>query len=104
MKYAAKFHHKGNVLAACDEGLLGKTFSSGKLRLTVKKEFYFDGKLISKEELEGLMEKAEILNLVGEGVIKVAKGLGMVEDVNAILKIGNVPHLQVLKVQHNNGR
>lgn len=102
MKYAAKFHHNGNVLAACDEDLLGETFSEGKLKLTVKKEFYLE-KLVSKTELEALMEKAEILNLVGEGVIGVAKGLGMVEDVSAILKIGNVPHLQVLKVQHNNG-
>lgn len=101
MKYAAKFHHKGNVLAACDEGLLGKTFSSGKFRLTVKKEFYFDGKLISKEELEGLMGGAEILNLVGDGVIGVAKGLGM--DVDAVLKIGNVPHVQILKVRTSNG-
>ncbi len=101
MKYAVKLHHHGRVLAACDEDILGKTFSEGKLRLTVKREFYLE-KLVSREELEALMNAAEILNLVGDGVIGVAKGLGM--DVDAVLKIGNVPHLQVLKVQHDNGR
>ncbi len=98
MKYAAKLHHKGHVLAACDEELLGKTFSSGKLKLTVTKEFYFDGKLVSKEELERLMDAAEILNLVGDGVIQVAKGRGM--GIGAVLKIGNVPHVQILKVEN----
>lgn len=98
MRYAAKLHHHGRVLAACDEDLLGKTFSEGKLKLTVKRDFYLE-KLVSGEELKAMMEKAEILNLVGDGVIGVAKGLGM--DVDAVLKIGNVSHLQVLKVQQN---
>lgn len=100
MEYSAKLHPKGHVLAACDEELLGKTFASGKLRMTVKKEFYSDGKPVSKEELEKLMGGAEILNLVGGGVIKVAKGLGM--QIGAVLKIGKVPHVQILKVKTNN--
>lgn len=96
LKYAAKLHHGGHVLAACDEELLGKTFSEGKFRLTVKKEFYSGKRLVSKEELEGLMEGAEILNLVGEGVIEVAKGLW--KDIGGVLKIGGIPHIQILKV------
>lgn len=104
MKYAAKLHQHNNcrVLAACDEELLGKTFSDGKkLKLTVKTEFYSGEKPVSRAELESLMKQAEILNLVGEGVIGVAEGLGMGGSGSAVLRIGGVPHLQILKVKQH---
>lgn len=98
MKYCAKLHHK--VLAACDSDLLGKTFSEGRLKLAVKKDFYFGKRPVSRAELEELMKKAEILNLVGKGVIGVAAGLGMR---GRPLKIAGVPHLQILKLVKSHG-
>lgn len=100
MKYSAKFHHKGRVLAACDENLLGKTFSEGRLKLSVKKDFYSEKMPVSRAELEEFMKKAEILNLVGKGVIGVAAGLGMR---GRPLKIAGVPHLQILKLLKSHG-
>ncbi len=94
MKYCARFHHRGCVLAACDADLLGKSFSEGGLKLVVKKEFYFE-KFVSRRKLEELMKTSEILNLVGKRVIEVAAGLGMR---GRPLKIAEVPHLQIVKL------
>ncbi len=84
------------ILAACDEELLGKTFSEGNLKLEVSESFY-GGDKIELEKFGELLEKAQISNLVGKKTVNKAVELGLVLK-DSIVKIQDVPHAQVLKL------
>ncbi len=96
-----KLHSGGRdiVLAACDEELLGRTFSQGKLQITIYESFY-GGVLVDEEGLERHMRNATILNLVGERCIQKAIELGWVDPEN-ILKIQGIPHAQAAVMFEN---
>ena len=80
------------ILAVCDEELLGRTFSEGKLQITVYESFY-KGALVDSEGLERHMRSATILNLVGERAVNKAVEMGWVDPDN-ILRIQGIPHAQ----------
>jgi hypothetical protein len=84
------------MVAACDQSTLGKTFCEGKKRLEVAPKFY-GGDLCSIDETMQVLEKADIGNLVGRRVIDAAVQKGLV-DPDAIIKIGGVPHVQIIKI------
>lgn len=84
------------VLAACDEDVLGKTFSGNKLRITVSEGFY-NGELVPEEVFVQHMERISIMNLVGERVIALAIENGHVSE-DCVLDIGGVKHAQVVKI------
>ncbi|MBO5669367.1 MAG: DUF424 family protein [Candidatus Methanomethylophilaceae archaeon] len=91
--------HKGSdgrsVLAACDEEVLGGSYSEGKLRLKVHESFYRE-EVVSELVLIRMMEEADIMNLVGEATISLAIGEGYVDESN-VITIGGVVHAQVVK-------
>ncbi len=89
-----KLHSGGRdiILAVCDEELIGRTFSEGKLQITLYESFY-RGVLVDEKGLEEHMKSATILNLVGERCIEKAVEMGWVDKDN-ILKIEGVPHAQ----------
>ncbi|MFO7872633.1 MAG: DUF424 family protein [Candidatus Undinarchaeales archaeon] len=95
---SVKVQGKGSeqVLAACDEELLGKTFSEGSLKLEVSKSFY-GGDKMEIETFAELLEKATNSNLVGEKTVTKAVELGLVLK-DSIVKIQNIPHVQILKL------
>lgn len=82
----------GKLLAACDEGLLGQTFSEGGLTLKVSEEFY-KGELVPVEEFGERLKKANIANLVGEESVGKAVELGLALE-ESVLRIQGVPHVQ----------
>lgn len=84
------------VVAACDRNVLGRTFREGKLRLEVTSRFY-GGDLCGVEETMQALQAADIGNLVGGKVIDAAVQRGLV-DPEAILTIGGVPHVQIIKI------
>jgi len=87
----------GDILVgACDEKLVGKTFSEGKFQIDVSKEFY-DGERISANTLKKYLENATIANLVGEETVKCAIKLGLV-DPECIIKIKGIPHAQMVRM------
>jgi len=87
----------GDILVgACDEKLVGKTFSEGKFQIDVSKEFY-DGERISANTLKKHLEDATIANLVGEETVKCAIKLGLV-DPECIIKIKGIPHAQMVRM------
>lgn len=95
--YVKVYHVHGEVLvAACDEGLLGKTFREGELKLEVRERFY-KGELREAEELKALLDKATIANLVGEECVGKAVELGYVDE-GRILRIEGIPHAQIAKM------
>lgn len=84
------------IVAACDKSLLGKTFRQGKLKLEVLPSFY-EGPLSTVEETLQALEVATIGNLVGEIVVSAAVERGLVNP-DAIIRIGGIPHAQLLKL------
>jgi hypothetical protein len=82
------------IVAICDEKLLGKKIGK-KPRVTVEKEFY-GGELIDDKKAVEMMEKANICNLLGKEIIKIALEKKFIMKENIIL-IGEIPHAQFIQ-------
>ncbi len=82
------------VLAACDEDLIGKKFEENDLVLDVKESFY-RGDRVSGKELSEMLTDYGNINLVGEQTIKIAKGIKLVDKVG---RIKGVPYAMIFKV------
>ncbi len=87
---------KGRMVAACDEECMGKTFREGRLKLSLETGFYGDALLALGEALVHL-ERADILNLVGPTIVEAAIARGLVHP-EAVISIGGIPHVQVMKL------
>ncbi len=91
--------HRGQgevILAACDEEVLGKTFSGDGMKFHVSNGFY-DGYLVTEEEFVDRMDEYTIMNLVGNRVIDLAIENGHVTE-DYVIQIGDVKHVQVVKL------
>lgn len=84
------------LVAACDKEVLGKRFSEGKLSIEVHEAFYGGGLVTIGEAIE-IISKATIANLVGNNIVNEAIRAGLVHP-EAVLKIGNVLHAQIVKM------
>jgi len=82
------------VLAACDEDLIGKKFEDRGLILDIKESFY-RGEIVSGEELSEMLTDYNNINLVGEQTIKIAKRNKLV---NKIGRVKGVPYAIIFKV------
>jgi len=93
-----KVHTKGveRLVAACDSDIVGKTFSSGKLRLELSESFYKedDG---DEEMLVNWLRLATIANLAGKLTVGIAVKHGFI-DADCVLVIGGVPHAQMTRM------
>ena len=87
---------KYTLVAACDSNLLGETFRQGKLKLEVKPDFYGGVKTNVMQALDAI-DGADIANLVGESIVQAAVKRSLV-DPSAVLKIGGVPHVQIIRM------
>ena len=87
---------KGIMVACCDKELLGQIFREGRLKLSLQTNFYGNAAMDLLEALV-LMEGADILNLVGENIVKAAIDRGLVHP-HAVISIAGVPHVQVMKL------
>jgi len=72
-----------NLLAVCDEELLGKKFIEGKKVLDVRESFY-NGEIISVEEAIKLMKQQKIedstFSIVGKNSIKAAENARIINS------------------------
>ena len=84
------------MVACCDKDLLGRIFQEGKLKLSLQTNFYGNATIDLLEALV-LMDGADILNLVGENIVKAAIEKGLVHP-HAVISIAGVPHVQVMKI------
>jgi len=88
--------YKGNTLVnVCDEELMGRTITDGKLKMHISRDFYY-GELVDGEEALRLMKVCSIINLAGRRSVSLAidNKLGAKE---AIREIQNVPFLIIYK-------
>jgi hypothetical protein len=84
----------GEVLAACDENLAGKTFEEGTRCLHVKKDFYC-GELVEEGEFWKCLADSKNINLVGENTVRIAKNQNLINQAG---KIDNVPYAVIFRV------
>ena len=91
------YNQSGEVLlAACDEGLLGKEFEEGDLQLQVHTSFY-DGHRVDEKGFINQLGNSTIANLVGEQVVTCALKAGLVNE-DCIIRIQGVPHVQIFRI------
>ncbi|MFA4819337.1 MAG: DUF424 family protein [Candidatus Aenigmatarchaeota archaeon] len=83
------------LLAICDEDILGKTFNSGDLEITIS-EFY-KGKNCDGTGALKLAKNATIINAVGNNIINMLIEKKIVEA-SSVMKIGGTMHAQVISV------
>lgn len=84
------------LVAACDEEVLGKTLKHGNTTVDINRAFY-EGELVSEEELEKALEEATTANLFGEKTIRCAIKCRLI-DPDSVIVIDCVPHAQVFRV------
>jgi hypothetical protein len=91
------YNQRGEILvAACDEGILGKKFEEGDLQIEVHTQFY-DGFRVDKDGLLSQLGNSTIANLVGEKVVKCALEAGLITE-DCIIRIQGIPHVQIFKM------
>jgi len=87
-----------DIVAVCDDELLGKKFEEGKLQLDVKESF-FKGKESSREEVSDIMRDMKLedstFNIIGEKSVQIALETGIITK-EGIRKIANIPFALVL--------
>ena len=87
-----------NVVAVCDEDILGKVFEDKGFQINVKENFY-KGEQISREKLLKFFEKMSVedvtFNIVGKDSVDVAleAGIASKEEVG---EIQGIPFILVL--------
>ena len=93
---SVKIHVRGSerLLAACDEELLGKTFTENEMRLKVSEAFY-KGETITEEAFRERMRSVTIMNLVGGRTVRIAKEEGYVSS-DAVITIDGTEHAQAV--------
>lgn len=83
-----------NILAICDDGLIGKKFVEKNLQLDLSSSFY-KGEKKSEEGVKQLIKDSYIVNIVGKKSIGFCLKLGVVNKEN-IIKIKKIPHAQAI--------
>ena len=88
---------KGEMIALCDQEVLGKVLKEGKKEMDLKtySDFY-KGALVDKKQASATINAAQIYsaNVVGEESVELLVEIGIV-DREQIMKIGNVPFVHI---------
>ncbi len=88
--------YQGTILVnICDEELVGRTVSQGKLKVHLSKDFY-SGEVVSKGEALSLIRSCSIVNLAGSRSVSLAVD-NSVGNPEAIREIEDVPFLMIYK-------
>ena len=82
--------HK-DVIAMCDEDLIGKKFEDDYRQIEVSERFY-KGELVDEEKIIELLEKGTNLNLLGNNVVDIAIKRGFVKE-EEVIEIQGVKHV-----------
>jgi hypothetical protein len=85
---------EGLLVAICDRGCLGETYTDGEVSLTVTEEFY-GGDPGDAEDVVDALTRASVANLVGERCVDVAIDAGLVDEEN-VLELEGTRHAQLL--------
>lgn len=91
-----KVHSKQgrDVVAICDENLIGKTFETKDKQLKISKEFY-KGEKKNEEEIINLIKVADNLNIVGKNSVEIALKTNIVLK-SDVKRIKNIPYIYII--------
>ncbi len=87
---------QGLLVSVCDDDVLGESFASDDVSLTVTEEFY-GGEAATDDEVRDALERAAVANLVGENCVSLAIEAGIVDE-GQVLDVGRTRHAQVLNL------
>jgi hypothetical protein len=99
MMFSYKIFKQGDdiLLAISDSNIIGKTLREKELEIRVNEDFYSE-KICDGEKAVELINDATIVNAIGEYIIDLMVKEKLIEKEN-ILKIGGVPHAQIIKIK-----
>ena len=86
---------KGLLVSVCDAEILGETFESGRVSLTVTEDFY-GGETVPDEQAVDSLARASVANIVGSRAVALAIEHGFVDEEN-VLEVGETRHAQTLR-------
>jgi len=82
------------IIAVCDEELLGKKFTQGKMQLDVKESFY-NGESMNEDDLVLMLQEADrddsTFNFVGEKSVKAGIKANVINK-KGVIKVQGIPH------------
>lgn len=87
---------KGLLVSVCDPDVLGETFESDPVSLTVTEDFY-GGETVSEECVVDSLARATTANIVGSRAVALAIEHGFVDEGN-VLDVGDTRHAQTLRL------
>lgn len=86
------------MIDICDLGLVGTTLEQDGLVVKLAPEYY-QQEIIELARAKELLQKCDIANLVGEGIVNHAISMKMAKEAS-IKKIAGVPFLMIYRFQH----
>jgi uncharacterized protein len=87
---------EGLLVAVCDDDVLGETFESDELSLTVTEEFY-GGESVEEGAVVESLARATVANIVGARAVELAIDEGFIDEAN-VLEVGETRHAQLLRM------
>ena len=87
---------EGLLVSVCDPGLLGETFESEQVSLTVNEEFY-GGDPADEDSVVDSLQRAVVANLVGVKAVELAIKHGFVDE-QQVLELEGTLHAQMLRM------
>ena len=91
----------GDMVAMCDEALIGEVISEGAVEINVRdySEFY-RGDLVSKEDAKGMIDTDNVYtaNIVGSEAVDTAIECRVIDPDN-VKKAGSVPYAQAFRMK-----
>lgn len=91
---------QGLLVSVCDPGIVGETFESDGVSLTVTEEFYAgdEAELVDEEAVVDSLARAAVANLVGEECVGVAIDAGVIDE-ETVLDLDGTLHAQLLRMR-----
>ncbi|MBI2084588.1 MAG: DUF424 family protein [Candidatus Aenigmarchaeota archaeon] len=87
------------IVAICDEDLLDRSIEFKKRGVSVKvSRHFYGGRLVDERAALKLLKSATIGNLIGKGVVALARKNGFITKEN-IINIDGTPHAQFAKLE-----
>ncbi len=83
----------GDVVAICDEDILGKTLEDKKYSVKISEHFY-KGEIKGAATIIPILKLAVNINIIGKESVALGLKIGIIKQENIIM-IAGVPHAQV---------
>jgi hypothetical protein len=79
----------GQIVAVCDEDILGKTVQGKKIKIQISEGFY-KGELKKIEEVLLILQRSNNFNIAGPKIIKECIQYGLISE-ESVLYFGDIP-------------